>query len=132
MLLLLRVALTKQVGSAVPALYTKIGDGRLCMQWPHAIDNTVRVIQRGSAHCIKIGDGRLCMQWPRGIVGAEPTGQITHNSSTINAKKTNNSSVWYRILSTPSGRLFQTIWSNCSVSCATRRQARHRAGIGAL
>ena len=23
----------------------------------------------GSAHCIKIGDGRLCMQWPHAIVG---------------------------------------------------------------
>ena len=75
MLLQLRVALTKQFGSAGSALYIKIGDGRLCMQWPHAIvllDNIVRVIQCGSAHYIKIGDGRLCMQWPR--VGVEPTG----------------------------------------------------------
>ena len=28
--------------------------------------------QFGSAHYIKIGDGRLCMQWPHAIVGAEP------------------------------------------------------------
>ena len=26
----------------------------------------------GSGHYIKIGDGRLCMQWPHAIVGAEP------------------------------------------------------------
>ena len=34
---LLRLALTKQFGSAGSAHYIKIGDGRLCMQWPHAI-----------------------------------------------------------------------------------------------
>ena len=28
--------------------------------------------QFGSAHYIKIADGRLCMQWPHAIVGAEP------------------------------------------------------------
>ena len=33
---LLRLALTKQFGSAGSAHYIKIGDGRLCMQWPHA------------------------------------------------------------------------------------------------
>ena len=33
----LRLALTKQFGSAGPGHYIKIGDGRLCMQWPHAI-----------------------------------------------------------------------------------------------
>ena len=37
-----------------------------------------------SAHYIKIGDGRLCMQWAHAIVGAEPTGQLTHNSSYYN------------------------------------------------
>ena len=26
----------------------------------------------GSAHYIKMGDGRLYMQWPHAIVGAEP------------------------------------------------------------
>ena len=33
---LLRLALTKQFGSAGSAHYIKIGDGMLCMQWPHA------------------------------------------------------------------------------------------------
>ena len=48
------------------------------------IDNTVRVTQCGSAHHIMIGDGRLCMQWLHAIVKAEPTGQLTHNSSDDN------------------------------------------------
>ena len=81
---LLRLALTKHFGSAGSAHYIKIGDGRLCMQWPHAIvllDNAVQVTHSGSAHYIKRGDGRLCMQWPHAIVEAEPTAQLTHNSS---------------------------------------------------
>ena len=50
---LLRLALTKQFGSAVSAHYIKIGDGRLCMQWPHAIV--------GAEPIILNRDGRLRM-----------------------------------------------------------------------
>ena len=51
----LRLALTKQFGSTGPGHYIKIGDGRLCMQWPHAI-----VGQLGQPIIFK-KDGRLRM-----------------------------------------------------------------------
>ena len=41
---LIRLAFTKQFGSAESAHYIKIGDGRLSMQWPHAI------VATGGAH----------------------------------------------------------------------------------
>ena len=50
---LLRLALTKQFGLAGSAHYIKIGDGRLCMQWPHAIV--------GAEPIIFNRDGRLRM-----------------------------------------------------------------------
>ena len=50
---LLRLALTRQFGSAVSAHYIKIGDGRLCMQWPHAIVGMEPIILKR--------DGRLRM-----------------------------------------------------------------------
>ena len=42
--------------------------------------------QFGSANYIKIGDGRLCMQWHHAIVGAEPIifnrdGRLRYNKS---------------------------------------------------
>ena len=49
----LRLALTTQFGSAGSAHYIKIGDGRLCVQWPHAIV--------GAATIIFNRDGRLRM-----------------------------------------------------------------------
>ena len=33
---------------------------------------TKQFVSVGSAHYIKTGDGRLCMQWAHAIVGAEP------------------------------------------------------------
>ena len=56
--LLLRLALTKPIGSAGSAHYIKIGDGRLCMQWPHAI-----VGQLGQPIIFNL-DGRLRMLRP--------------------------------------------------------------------
>ena len=49
---LLRLALTKQFGLAVSAHYIKIGDGRLCMQWPHAIVGAEPILTTNLAACV--------------------------------------------------------------------------------
>ena len=44
-----------------------------------------------------LGDGRLCMQWPHAIVGAEPvadaTGQLYHNSTSLVLSNYNHSPI---------------------------------------
>ena len=65
MLLLLRLALTKQFGSAGSANYIKIGNGSWPMQWPHAImgraepiifnrDSRLRMLQANSLTTVVI------------------------------------------------------------------------------
>ena len=62
----LRLAMTKQFGSAVSAHYIKIGDGRLSTQ-----------LRERAESIIFNRDGRLRML-------RTPTGQLTHNSSNYN------------------------------------------------